>query len=142
MQQLNLLSLTLSCLLAGLTACGSSSSETTELNEALENTASSSSSDNTEQALNTDSTANNGETTDIFRYTASAGRNLAAQCFQCHGTDGYSQSDIDSLANESFNEIFEEMLELQVESDEGIMHFQALGYTQDEIRLIAEYFGR
>lgn len=68
----------------------------------------------------------------------SAGRLLAAQCAQCHGTDGRSVSDIDSLAGESASEIIEEMRELQREG--GIMGFHANGYSDAEIQAIGAYF--
>ncbi len=73
--------------------------------------------------------------------TPTAGRLLASQCAQCHGTDGRSRSDIDSLAGESANEIIEEMLEMQADSTPGIMDYHARGYTTEQIRAIGGYFG-
>ncbi|KAG1682804.1 hypothetical protein GQR58_010592 [Nymphon striatum] len=70
----------------------------------------------------------------------SAGRLLAAQCAQCHGTDGISTTDIDSLAGESEAEIIEEMIEMRSDNDNELMHLQARGYTDEQIGLIAEYF--
>ncbi|MEQ8514840.1 MAG: hypothetical protein RIC38_04490, partial [Chromatocurvus sp.] len=68
-------------------------------------------------------------------------RLLASQCSQCHGTDGYAVGDIDSLAGESVREIREELYEMKFEGTPGdIMDHQALGYTDDQIRRIAEYF--
>lgn len=68
-------------------------------------------------------------------------RMLASQCSQCHGTNGYAVSGIDSLAGESAREIREEMDEMQFEdSPDEIMDHQALGYSDDQIRRIAEYF--
>ena len=68
-------------------------------------------------------------------------RMLASQCSQCHGTDGYAVGDIDSLAGESVSEIRDELLEMQSDGIPGdIMDHQALGYTDDQIRRIAEYF--
>lgn len=66
-------------------------------------------------------------------------RLLASQCFQCHGTDGHSQTDIDSLAGESEAELIEEMQEMVSESDHELMHFQARGYTDEQVRAIAAY---
>lgn len=67
------------------------------------------------------------------------GRLLAAQCAQCHGTDGYSQTDIDSLAGEK--DIAEELKEMRLEKDaDDIMAKHAHGYTDAEINLISEYF--
>lgn len=66
-------------------------------------------------------------------------RLLASQCFQCHGTDGHSQTDIDSLSGESEAELIEEMQEMVSESDHDLMHFQARGYTDEQVRAIAAY---
>ena len=71
--------------------------------------------------------------------TPTAGRLLAAQCAQCHGTDGYSQTGIDSLAGEG-GEVIEEMLEMQAKNKNKVMHLQAKGYDLAQIKLIAGYF--
>jgi sulfide dehydrogenase cytochrome subunit len=68
-------------------------------------------------------------------------RMLASQCSQCHGTNGYAVGDIDPLAGESVREIREELNEMRFEGrPDDIMDHQALGYTDDQIRRIAEYF--
>jgi cytochrome c553 len=68
-------------------------------------------------------------------------RLLASQCAQCHGTDGDAVGDIDSLAGEDFNELVEEMLEMKADDDlDDIMHRQARGYSDEQIRRIAVYF--
>jgi len=67
------------------------------------------------------------------------GRLLASNCFACHGTDGRSSGGFDRLAGESVNEIVEEMREMRTE-DEGIMTVHALGYTDEQVRLLAQYF--
>ncbi len=72
----------------------------------------------------------------------SAGRLLASQCAQCHGTDGVSSTDIDSLAGESKAEIIDEMLDMKYDDDNDMMHLQAHGYTEEQIELIAEYFSQ
>ncbi|MEN9434637.1 MAG: hypothetical protein RLZZ422_2226 [Pseudomonadota bacterium] len=66
------------------------------------------------------------------------GRTLAANCFQCHGTDGYG---MEHLAGKRVSKILEEMEEMQF-SDLGknIMNVHAQSYTEDEIKLIADYF--
>ena len=71
-----------------------------------------------------------------------AGRLLASNCFQCHGTNGVSAGGFDSLAGESVSEILEELKEMQVkvDEDEGIMRPHALGYTDAQIRSLAAYF--
>jgi sulfide dehydrogenase cytochrome subunit len=69
-----------------------------------------------------------------------AGRLLASQCFQCHGTNGQARGDIDSLAGESYREILEEMMEMKYEAGENdIMHSQARGYSDEQLVDIAIY---
>ena len=69
------------------------------------------------------------------------GRLLAAQCAQCHGTDGQAVGDIDRLSGESAREIYSEMIEMKYSNDPGdIMHRQAKGYTDTQIQLIADYY--
>ncbi len=69
---------------------------------------------------------------------ATGGRQLTAQCAQCHGTNGYSVSRIDSLSKE-WDEIVEEMAEMSAESNNHIMKAQAKGYTVAEARSISNY---
>ncbi|MBU1668940.1 hypothetical protein KKC13_11025 [bacterium] len=66
-------------------------------------------------------------------YKADAGRLLGSQCAQCHGTNGISVNEWDSIAGEGdlANEIFED--------DEPIMSAQAHGYTSEEITLIGNW---
>lgn len=72
---------------------------------------------------------------------APAGRLLAAQCAQCHGTDGNSITDIERLAGESASDLLGELLDMKHSGDtDDIMIRQAKGYTDDELRKIAEYF--
>lgn len=72
-------------------------------------------------------------------------RLLASQCSQCHGANGHALGDIDSIAGESRSELTEEMTEPLYEGDTqdlGLMEHQALGYTQDQIRRIADHYAR
>lgn len=66
-------------------------------------------------------------------YTVNAGRLLGSQCAQCHGTNGVSSNEWDSIAGEAdlANEIYED--------DEPIMSAQAHGYTSEEIILIGNW---
>jgi len=74
-------------------------------------------------------------------FTADPSRLLAAQCAQCHGTDGRSRNGIESLAHEGSGEVIEEMLEMQNSAyTNDIMHQQARGYSQSEVRLLATWF--
>lgn len=66
-------------------------------------------------------------------YTANAGRLLGSQCAQCHGTNGVSSTEWDSIAGE--DELEDEMFE----DDEPIMNAQAHGYTSEEIILIGNW---
>ena len=70
-----------------------------------------------------------------------AGRLLASQCAQCHGTNGNAVSGFESLAGESVNEIYNELKDMQAHTPpEGIMDLQARGYTDEQIQLLAEFF--
>lgn len=42
-----------------------------------------------------------------------AGRLLASQCAQCHGTNGQAVSGMDKLAGESEGEIYKELIEMK-----------------------------
>ena len=66
-------------------------------------------------------------------YTANAGRLLGSQCAQCHGTNGVSTNEWDSIAGE------DNLLDEMFEDDEPIMSAQAHGYTTDEIVLIENW---
>jgi cytochrome c553 len=71
------------------------------------------------------------------------GRLLASNCFQCHGTDGKTEDTFAKLAGKSSSEIFNELREMRVENKRGeIMTIHALGYTEAQLRAIADYFAR
>ncbi|QLQ32595.1 MAG: cytochrome c class I [Candidatus Thiothrix singaporensis] len=68
------------------------------------------------------------------------GRTLAANCFQCHGTDG---SGLEHLAGKSRSSIANELLEMQFKpAGKQIMNVHAMAYTDEEIALIADYFSK
>ena len=68
-------------------------------------------------------------------------RLLASQCAQCHGYNGHAVGDIDGLAGESARELRDEMREMAGDGKpDEIMEHQALGYTPDQIRRMADYF--
>lgn len=67
------------------------------------------------------------------------GKLLASQCFQCHGPNGKSSGEIDSIAGESANEIYNELREFKLEPKNDIMNLQARIYTDAEMRAIANY---
>lgn len=68
------------------------------------------------------------------------GRDLASNCFQCHGTDGYGY---EHLAGKRVSKIVEELQEMSDRPiDKNIMNVHAQAYTADEIKLIANYFSK
>lgn len=71
-----------------------------------------------------------------LNYTPVNGRLLASQCFQCHGTNGRSVNDWDSILGESYSEILEELAEYPTTH---IMGAQAVGYTLAERQALASY---
>lgn len=67
------------------------------------------------------------------------GQLLAAQCFQCHGTNGQAVSGFESISGKSANEMFNELFEWSKRRPESIMDLQARAYTPAQLRLIANY---
>jgi sulfide dehydrogenase cytochrome subunit len=70
------------------------------------------------------------------------GRNLAATCTSCHGTEGRSVSrDVPSLAGVSKEKIVSDMKAFRSGSRPAtVMHQIARGYTDAQVDLIAAYF--
>lgn len=69
------------------------------------------------------------------------GRLLASQCAQCHGTDGHSVSDLERLSGADARDMLDELLDMKHSDDtDDIMIRQAKGYSDAQLRLIAEYF--
>lgn len=69
------------------------------------------------------------------------GRLLASQCSQCHGTDGNAISGIPALAGKSANSILKQLQNMHsTATPRSIMDLQARGYSDEQLRLIAEYF--
>lgn len=68
-------------------------------------------------------------------------RLLASQCLGCHAADASGKGGFDRLNGETAAEIAEELAEMRDSSKElDIMHMQARGYTDDQIRRIAGWF--
>lgn len=64
----------------------------------------------------------------------------ASQCFQCHGTNGYPVGDMDEIGGESAKSLYEAVIEMKYRGKtEGIMDLHARGYSDQQLRLIAEY---
>lgn len=69
------------------------------------------------------------------------GRTLAANCFQCHGTNGHAQEL--GIAGMSAAEIIGEINDMKGKSPgENIMNVHAMAYTDAEIKLIADFFSK
>jgi sulfide dehydrogenase cytochrome subunit len=69
------------------------------------------------------------------------GRTLAANCFQCHGTNGYAGEL--KIAGESSSEIVGELNEMKSKTPgSNIMNVHARAYTAEELKLIGDYFSK
>jgi hypothetical protein len=83
----------------------------------------------------------NGSASNFTNDEPTAGRLLVAtQCAQCHGTDGYSVTGIDSIGGESRSEILEETVE-DADEPEDLMGFHGSVYINlyPELESIADY---
>ncbi len=69
-----------------------------------------------------------------------AGRLLASNCYQCHGTNG--SGGVETIRGESVNEIYNELKEMQRKSRPEMMDMHARGYTDAEIKLLAGYLAK
>jgi cytochrome c553 len=71
-----------------------------------------------------------------------AGRLLASNCFQCHGTNGAGPG-FDSIAGKSVDEIYKELREMRSENPgNDIMKAHARGYTDEQLRQISTYLSQ
>lgn len=71
------------------------------------------------------------------------GRNLAATCANCHGTNGKAVpgAGMDSLAGESKEKLLQKLNDFKSgDKPASIMHQITKGYTDEQMALIAEYF--
>jgi len=72
---------------------------------------------------------------------APAGRLLASNCFQCHGTNGKGPG-FEKLAGKSANDIYHELVEMRAGKEgDGLMARHAMGYSDVQLRAIALYLG-
>ncbi len=68
-------------------------------------------------------------------------RNLAANCANCHGTDGRSAGGMPALAGVKREEIVRLMREFREgKRPATIMHQLSKGYTDEQVELIAGWF--
>lgn len=70
---------------------------------------------------------------------ADNGRLLASQCFQCHGPNGHSKGEIDSIYGRPYSDLYGDLTEMKQKNIVEIMHLQIKSYTDDEIKQMAEY---
>jgi cytochrome c553 len=74
--------------------------------------------------------------------TVPAGRLLASNCFQCHGTNGRGPG-FDEIAGKSARELFKDLKEFQSgEEGDGLMAAHARGYTDAQLRALSRYLAR
>ena len=69
------------------------------------------------------------------------GRNLAAACANCHGTNGVSQQGMPNLAGHQRAYLVQQMQDFKTgKRPATVMHQIARGYTDGQIEAIAAYF--
>lgn len=115
---------------AVLVACGGGGGSST--------TTSSGDNDSGTTGTSTTTTTTGGSTAPVINAPDGA-RLLASQCFQCHGTNGSSASGIEGIGGDNAAELVNEMLEMKYSTEIDIMHYQAKGYSEDQIRALATY---
>ncbi|MBC7708573.1 MAG: c-type cytochrome [Rhizobacter sp.] len=75
--------------------------------------------------------------------SATLGRNLAAQCATCHGTNGKSVAEVPSLAGQPAASMVQKMKDYRDgKLPASIMHQLAKGYTDEQVLLMADYFSK
>jgi len=73
--------------------------------------------------------------------TQLAGRYLAANCANCHGTNGQSVGGMEALAGYDRSKFVQTMKAFQSgEKPATLMHQIAKGYTDEQINLMADFF--
>jgi cytochrome c553 len=69
----------------------------------------------------------------------------AASCAACHGTDGRTQgNEVPPLAGRDADQLYRALIEFKTNQRPAatVMHQHAKGYTDDELRRIAQHFSR
>ena len=70
-------------------------------------------------------------------------RNLAAQCANCHGTNGKSVAEVPSLAGQPATVIVQKMKDYRDgKLPASIMHQLTKGYSDEQVALMADYFSK
>ena len=72
---------------------------------------------------------------------AALARNLAATCATCHGTNGQARGEMRPLAGLAADKIIATMADFKSGAlPATVMHQIAKGYTDEQIKLLADYF--
>jgi cytochrome subunit of sulfide dehydrogenase len=72
---------------------------------------------------------------------STAGRNLAATCANCHGTNGQARGDMKLLAGMPADKLLALVADYKNGNQPAsIMHQISKGYTDDQMKLVAAYF--
>lgn len=82
-------------------------------------------------------------TTTAFAADQNLGRNLAATCANCHGTNGNAVkgAGLDALAGLPKDKTLQKLADFKSgDKPASIMHQIAKGYTEEQLDLIATYF--
>jgi cytochrome subunit of sulfide dehydrogenase len=66
-----------------------------------------------------------------------AGRLLASNCYQCHGTNG--SGGVETISGKSAGEIYNELKEMQQKPSPKMMDMHARGFTDEELKSLANY---
>jgi cytochrome subunit of sulfide dehydrogenase len=70
-------------------------------------------------------------------------RNLAAQCANCHGTNGKSVAEVPSLAGQPAAVFVQKMQDYRAgKLPASIMHQLSKGYTDEQVALMADFFSK
>lgn len=74
--------------------------------------------------------------------TPPPGQLLASNCFQCHGTNGKGPG-FETLAGKSAKSLYDELAEMRAGKEgKGLMPKHAMGYTDAQLRLIADWLSK
>ena len=69
------------------------------------------------------------------------GRNLAAACASCHGTNGVSVQGMPNLAGQQRTYLMQQMQDFKTgKRPATVMHQLSKGYTDEQIEALAAYF--
>jgi cytochrome c553 len=75
----------------------------------------------------------------VAAQTTPAGRLLASNCFQCHGTNGKGPG-FETLAGRSSAEIYEKLVSFASGKEgQGLMARHAMGYTDAQMKSLAAW---